>query len=178
MFEDIAIVYNLRQSTIPILKKLLWLVVTSKSLTPNIDRISKDLKASREIVYTSLEHLAQSGLINNVYSSGHGLKLVRKPGKIYLENTNLICAMNGVLKLKGDIGNFRETFFVNQISPIHRLTLHERADFVIDGQFILEIGGRSKNFRQIQGEENSYLVDDIEIGFGRKIPLYLFGFLY
>lgn len=179
LFEDIAIVYNLRQSTIPILKKLLWLVVTSKSLTPNIDRISKDLKASREIIYTCLEHLADCGLLNNVYTDSHGLKLIRKPGKIYLENTNLICAINGVLKLTGDIGNLRETFFVNQIAPLHRLTLHERTDFIIDDRYIIEVGGKSKNFRQLQGEENSYLaVDDIEIGFGRKIPLYLFGFLY
>lgn len=179
LFEDIAVIYNLRQTTIPILKKLLWLVATSKSLTPNVDRISKDLKVSREIIYNCLEHLAQSGLLNNVYPDAQGLKLVRKPGKIYLENTNLICAINGILKLTGDIGNFRETFFVNQTIHTHRLSLHDHADFILNDQFILEVGGKSKNFRQIKGEENSYLViDDIEIGFGRKIPLYLFGFLY
>ncbi len=179
LFEDIAIVHNIRQSTILILKKLLWLVSTSKSLTPNIDRISKDLKVSREIIYTCLEYLAQSGLLNNVYHDAKGLKLVRKPGKIYLENTNLICAINGILKLTSDIGNLRETFFVNQLAHTHRLNVYDHGDFIIDGQYVLEVGGKSKNFRQIKGEGNGYLaVDGIEIGFGRKIPLYIFGFLY
>lgn len=37
----------------------------------------------------------------------------------------------------------------------------------------------SKGFKQIRGIENSYVVaDDIEVGFQKKIPLWLFGFLY
>ena len=179
LFEDIAVIYNLKQSTIPILKKILWLTATSKGLVPNIERISKDLKVSREIIYASFEHLAQSGLLNNIFYDSKGLKLIRKPGKIFLENTNLICAINGILKLGNDVGNLRETFFVNQMAHTHRLNLHDHADFIIDGQYIFEVGGQSKNFRQIKNTENSYLaVDNIEIGFGKKIPLYIFGFLY
>lgn len=43
----------------------------------------------------------------------------------------------------------------------------------------IEVGGKSKNAVQVKAEP-SYLVaaDDIEIGFGTKIPLWLFGFLY
>ncbi len=44
------------------------------------------------------------------------------------------------------------------------------------------IGARGVNyllFKQIKDLENSYVVaDDIEVGFGNKIPLWLFGFLY
>ncbi len=48
---------------------------------------------------------------------------------------------------------------------------------MIDNLF--EIGGRNKGFEQIKGIPNSYLaIDDIEIGIGKKIPLWLFGFLY
>ena len=43
----------------------------------------------------------------------------------------------------------------------------------------MEVGGKGKNDKQIKGEQEAYLVlDDIKIGFGKKIPLYLFGFLY
>ena len=36
-----------------------------------------------------------------------------------------------------------------------------------------------KSFKQIKDLPNSYVVaDDIEVGFGNKIPLWLFGFLY
>jgi hypothetical protein len=42
-----------------------------------------------------------------------------------------------------------------------------------------EIGGAKKSFNQIKDVENSFVVaDDIEVGFGAKIPLWLFGFLY
>ena len=46
-------------------------------------------------------------------------------------------------------------------------------------QFLAETlkGGRSS--KQIEGSENAYVAaDDIEFGFGNKIPLWLFGFLY
>jgi len=40
-------------------------------------------------------------------------------------------------------------------------------------------GGKNKTTRQIAGMENVYIVvDDIENGFGKKITLWLFGFLY
>ncbi len=44
---------------------------------------------------------------------------------------------------------------------------------------ILEVGGSNKDFKQVGRMQNSYLVlDNIEIAEKRKIPLYLFGFLY
>ncbi|MDQ7046326.1 MAG: hypothetical protein Q9M39_01370 [Sulfurovum sp.] len=50
---------------------------------------------------------------------------------------------------------------------------------MIDGKYTFEIGGKNKSYKQIKDIENSYVVaDDIEVGFGHKIPLWLFGFLY
>lgn len=53
-----------------------------------------------------------------------------------------------------------------------------RGDFLIDG-ITIEVGGRNKSAKQVR-DEASYLIaaDDIEIGFGAKIPLWLFGFMY
>ena len=49
----------------------------------------------------------------------------------------------------------------------------------MDDRYLFEIGGKNKGFKQIKDIENSFVVaDDIEIGFGNKIPLWLFGFLY
>ena len=54
-----------------------------------------------------------------------------------------------------------------------------RGDFLVDEKYIFEIGGKNKSFKQIKDMDNSFVVaDDIEIGFGNKIPLWLFGFLY
>ncbi len=179
LFEDIATIYNLRQSTLPILKKLIWLVATSNGLAPNMERISKNIGVSRATVYDCFDYLAHSGLLNNVHVPAKGMKLIRKPEKIYLENTNLLYAIHADLKLENDLGGTRETFFVNQLMQKHALHLHDQGGFVVDGKYVIEVGGKSKDFRQVKSVENAYLaIDNIEIGFGRKVPLYLFGLLY
>jgi uncharacterized protein len=179
IFEDIAVVFNLRQTTLPVLKKILWLVATTDGLTPNIDHISSSLAVSREVIYNCLEYLGHSGLLLNLYHEGEGIKLIRKPAKIYLNNTNLLWAINGTLKRDGGIGGARETFFANQLQPFHKVALHSQTDFLVDKTYSFEIGGKSKDYHQIKDLEDSYLVvDNISIGYGNKIPLYLFGFLY
>jgi len=50
---------------------------------------------------------------------------------------------------------------------------------MIDEKYIIKVGGKDKSFSQIRDIKNSFVAaDDIEVGFGNKIPLYLFGFLY
>ena len=78
-----------------------------------------------------------------------------------------------------DSGVARETFFFNQTKMGHAVTYTGVGDFVIDGKWTFEVGGRGKGFDQIADLPDSYVVnDDVEIGFGSKIPLWLFGFLY
>lgn len=179
IFEDIAVIFNLRQTTLPVLKKILWLVATTDGLTPNIDHISSSLAVSREVIYNCLEYLGHSGLLLNLYPASEGIKLLRKPGKIYLNNTNLLWAINGNLKRNAGIGGARETFFANQLLSHHMVNLHPQTDFQVDKNYSFEIGGKPKDYHQIKNVENSYLiVDDVPIGHRNKIPLYLFGFLY
>lgn len=179
IFEDVAVIYNLKQTTLPILKKILWLVATSSGLLPNIDRISKNLRVSREVIYNCLEYLNHSGLINSVYAEAKGMKLIRKPAKIYLHNTNLLHAINGTLSLVSDTGGVRETFLVNQISTELQIKMHDQGDFMIGQRYIVEVGGRGKNNKQIKSLNNAFLaIDGIAIGFGNRIPLYLFGLMY
>ena len=49
----------------------------------------------------------------------------------------------------------------------------------MDGKWTFEVGGQGKKFGQIADIPDSFVVnDDVEVGFGKKIPLWLFGFLY
>ncbi|GHT41064.1 hypothetical protein FACS189437_07500 [Bacteroidia bacterium] len=49
----------------------------------------------------------------------------------------------------------------------------------MDGKWIFEIGGSRKMFDQIKDLKYSYIVvDEVETGYGNKIPLWLFGFTY
>ncbi|MBQ7280880.1 MAG: hypothetical protein IJR13_09225 [Bacteroidales bacterium] len=55
----------------------------------------------------------------------------------------------------------------------------EHGDIVADGRWLFEVGGRSKGFSQIKGIEDAFVVsDNIDIGHGNKISLWLFGLLY
>ena len=76
-------------------------------------------------------------------------------------------------------GSSRECFIVNQLNGKHEVSIPSQGDFLVDGKYVLEVGGRNKNKTQIEGLDNAWLaLDDIELGFQHTIPLYLFGFLY
>ena len=97
------------------------------------------------------------------------------PEKLFLDNTNLMYAYNSF----PEIGTIRETFFHNQVSKTHELNAPSKGDFLIDGKYLIEVGGADKSFNQIKDTPNSFLaIDGVEFGRGNKIPLWLFGFLY
>ena len=77
-------------------------------------------------------------------------------------------------------GTEREAFFVNQLSQNHVVEYSKTsADFTIDHQYTIEVGGRSKDGKQIAGLADSFIAaDGEEFVLGNKIPLWLFGFLY
>ena len=78
-----------------------------------------------------------------------------------------------------DMGTLRECFFVNQVRPGHDLAYPPAGDVLVDGKWLFEIGGRGKGFSQIKDMPDSYVVNDgVELGIGKKIPLWLFGLLY
>lgn len=77
------------------------------------------------------------------------------------------------------IGAERECTFASLLSVDHRIRFAKVGDFIIDNRYLFEIGGKSKGFYQIKDMPDSFVVaDDIELGFGNKIQLWLFGFLY
>lgn len=178
IFEDVAAVFNISQTKIPAIKKLLWLISTSSPFTPNIDKLSRELAISREYVYHYIEYLAQAGIITNLYSDNRGFALIRKPGKILMENPSLLNAAAGHVNAQSETGTMRETFFANQVSPFYTLNLHDKVDFIVEKEFIIEVGGTSKKPATYGIKDLITAIDNIEIGSDKRIPLYLFGFLY
>ena len=78
-----------------------------------------------------------------------------------------------------EAGTMRETYFASQVGVGHKLSMPNQGDLVVDGRWLFEVGGKNKGFKQIKGIEDSYVVSDgIDIGHGKKIPLWLFGLLY
>jgi hypothetical protein len=73
----------------------------------------------------------------------------------------------------------RETFFLNQLSYNHTVEYPNSGDFWVDNRFLFEIGGKSKSRKQMKETDHAYIAaDNIEYGFGNKIPLWMFGMLY
>lgn len=179
IYEDIAIAGDMTQSNIPVLKKLLWLIASRVPFSVNIDKMSRELGISKEYVYKYLEYLDRAGMINPIASEGTGYRLVRKPSKILMANTNLLFAVNNSMMSESERGTVRETFFASQLKNSFKTTLSDKGDFKVHDKYVFEIGGPGKLDSQIKGVADSYIAaDGIEVGFANKIPLYLFGFLY
>ena len=173
--QDIPQAEALEQSTINRIKRLISLIARVTPFTVNVSRIANTLECDRQTVHKLLRTLQRASLINMLFKGRNNMQQMVKPEKIYLENTNLMYALASEI----NVGNIRETYFANQLSGAHELAFGEKGDFLIDNLHTIEVGGHRKSFEQIKDVENSYLaVDDIEIGNGNRIPLWLFGFLY
>jgi predicted AAA+ superfamily ATPase len=163
------------QDTIRKAKKMLMILSSSCPQTPNMSALYRELGTERAQGLKMLSALERAGLLALLPPKGETLKNMSKPEKIYCDNTNLMYA----LVQNANIGTLRETFFCNQVRKDHAVVFTERGDFLVDGKWTFEVGGKGKGFDQIKNLPDSYVVnDDVEVGFGNKIPLWLFGFLY
>jgi uncharacterized protein len=174
---DIPSITDITFETIGKMKKMLSVLASTVPYTPNLTELSASLNISDlRTLYKYFNYLENSELIIMLHSERIGNKLFQKPEKLFLNNTNMIYALFGN---SSNIGTVRETFFCNQLAHIHAVNYPKKGDFIIDRNQIVEIGGKSKSKKQIKDITASYIaVDEIEIGFGNKIPLWLFGFLY
>lgn len=173
--SEVATIYNVDSDKINTIRKLLHLLCSSVPLELNIQNIAQSAAISRNTLYSYLYYLQKANLVEIIGGNFANKKLLNKPDKIYLENTNLY----NILCSNKNIGSIRESFFVSQIKIGHNIKYAQKGDFIVDDKYTFEIGGKNKGFEQVKNIENSFVVaDDIEVGFGNKIPLWLFGFLY
>jgi len=174
-YEDIPSLFNIKHSTIYNLKKLFYLVATSQPFIPNISKISSQLGISKEYIYTYIEELQKAGLFILLYPKTKGFSLLRKPQKIYLENTNLFYLIEQEKGFTIEKGSIRETFFLNQLGSLEKLYYSDKADFMDREGRLFEVGGKEK---KASSKDIFLALDDIVVGFRNRIPLWLFGFLY
>jgi predicted AAA+ superfamily ATPase len=173
---ELPLLRNVEPAYIAKIKQLLQIVAESVPFIPNIDNLSKRIAIHRNTLLSYLYYLQETRLINHLHKDISGINRLQKPEKIYLENTNLAYAL---AEKNTDTGNIRETFFLNQLSYNHTVEYSNRVDFKIDNKFLFEIGEKNKSGKQIKDTSNAYIAaDNIEYGFDKKIPLWMFGILY
>lgn len=157
------------------LKQLLAIIAKSVPFKLNVSNIASALSVSRNSVADYCLYIEQAGLIAQLRDDTGGIRGLGKVDKIYLDNTNLIYSLAGD---NAEIGNVRETFFLNQMRVKQEVLSSCVSDFQIAG-LTFEIGGRKKGKKQIEGVPNSFVVkDDIEFAFGNILPLWQFGMNY
>jgi predicted AAA+ superfamily ATPase len=161
---------------VPKIKQLLSIISSSVPYAPNIAHLSKKMDMHRSTLMSYLFYLQEIGLSFHLNKHAKGNVRLQKPTKIYLENTNL---MHVLSSFSTNRGNVRETFFANQVGYRHRVSYHDKTDFLVDDYYAFEVGGKDKSKKQLTGIDNAFVVsDEIEYGFQNRVPLWLFGFLY
>jgi predicted AAA+ superfamily ATPase len=174
---DLVQLFDLDPRYVPKLRKLLQMISVSVPFTPNISSLAQALEISRASVLRYLELLERGGIIALAHAPGRGYQKLSKPEKVYFDNPNLVWAFASG---RHEIGQLRETFVISQLrSAGIKVEIPLKGDFLVDGQLFIEIGGANKGEKQIHGQSNSIVLsDDIEVGAGRIVPLWVVGFLY
>jgi uncharacterized protein len=177
--SDLTSVYEfINGETIRKIKKLLSTLASLVPYTPDLNALKEICGISdHRTIKTYLSYIEDAGIIKQYQKSGNELDSLRKPEKIYLNNTSQMYAVSP--DNSKNIGNIRETFFSQAVSPVNKLRIPKKGDFQVDDSRIIEIGGKNKKIESRNDSGKTiYALDNIEIGSKNKIPLWLFGFLY
>lgn len=172
---DIPQYTDMTASAIRKLKKLMSIVSESVPFKPNLSSISQVLGISRNLLPEWFVYMEKAGLIMQLRDDTGGIRGLGKVDKVYIDNTALMYMLG---RENTDIGNVRETFFLNQTRVMHDVITSSVSDFQI-GKYTFEVGGKNKTQKQIAGVSDAFVVkDDIEIGYQNVIPLWVFGLMY
>ncbi len=182
--SDLLNIYpKLNGNSIKKMKILLSVIIKSVPFEPKIIDLKNatNIKDDRTLK-DYLAKLDDAGLIKLLMQNSLSMKAFDKPEKIFLANPNLMYTK------EPNIGNVRETFFVNQLDNYYKnkdllnddgIYASKSGDFYCEEKYTFEVGGKNKGFGQIKDILNSYVAsDDLEVGIGNKIALWIFGFLY
>ena len=179
VFEDISSFYSLNTGNLDTLKKILYFFATSRPGSININKIALSLGKDHSTIADFIQILRDTGLLRFLLANKLGHTLVRNAEKIYLDNSNLLYALNEEIGQEPFAGVVRELFVISNLQNANYHTFFSKKGDIECNGMTFEIGGKNKTAEQIQGVPHSYLIKDELLTAGAKtIPLYLFGFLY
>ncbi len=172
--SDLLQLFKIDPQNIYLLKKLLVVMCQNPPGEMNITSLASEMGLNVKTLYSYILALEKGKLIHILYYNKKGNAVFQKPDKVLLDNPSLF----QILCLSPNRGSIRESFFLAMLYE-HNILYAKKGDYTIDNKYRFEIGGENKSFKQIKDLNNSYLaLDNLEVGDGAKIPLWLFGFLY
>ena len=172
---DIPAVTSIEYETQTKIKRLMMILADKVPFEPNTSKLSKDLNVSRSLIIKMLDLLGDAQIMRPLHVPSSQLKSAAKPEKILFDNPSIMYAIG----MNPEKGTVRETFAASMLTQVGKLFTGVKGDFLLNKKLTFEVGGRKKGFSQIADMPDSFvLADDLETGFGNKIPLWLLGFLY
>lgn len=172
MEVDILLIKQIELKYLAKIKKLFYLLALEGTSAPNVSQLAKDIDLSRATVMNYIKYLADARLINMVYTKGESFP--KKPARLMMHNPNLIYTLYPPRAERQDL---LETFFVNTMWKDHVVHKGEKGyTFLVDGDQNYRVCTDQLRVRNNPGAW--YAVDDMEIGHGNVIPLWMFGLLY
>lgn len=182
IYEDIPSIKSLHATTSLKLKKLIGFLTLSKIPVVNITSLTNEIEVSKDTLYLLFDLLNRAEILNIVRIGGPNPK-VMKNSKILFTSTNIYYALSENWWIHDpDPGNIRESFFASQVGAVLDIHTSGEVDFTIrfnNKVYEVEIGGKNKSQKQLKGVDSGLLFkDNMEIGAGNEIPLYVAGFLY
>lgn len=172
---DVPAVENIEYESLVKMKRLLVILSEKAPFVPNIESLSRELQVTRNQLMRLLGLLSEGKIMRQVFESTKNTKNAAKPAKLLFNNTSVMTGLG----LNPDTGTARETFAASMLAQAHDVKMAPAGDFLIDGKYTVEVGGKSKKFAQIADLPDSYIAaDGIETAFGNRLPLWTLGMLY
>lgn len=172
---DIPAVDNVEYATLVKAKQLLGVMAAQTPSQLNASQTARMMDVTNNQLIKILSLLERSQILRLLYyKAERNPKSMVKPQKVLIDNPSLLYAIG-----YADKGKVRESFFAAMMARGHEVAYPKNGDLMVDGRYLFEVGGAKKGFSQIKDIPDSFVVaDDLEIGLGNRIPLWLFGFLY
>lgn len=172
---DIPAVEKVEYATLIKAKHLLS-VIASRTPSPMNARMTAEmLGVTVNQLIKILSLLERSQILRLLYyKAERNPKSMARPQKVLFDNPSIIHALGCA-----DKGKVREPFLASMLAHDHEVAYPKEGDLLVDNRYLFEVGGAGKGFSQIKDIPDSFVAaDDILCGYGNKVPLWLFGFLY
>jgi len=178
IYEDITSFYQLKTENLDVLKKIIYFFATSEPGSISINKLANSLGKDHATITEYVQILRDTGLLRFLLIDRYGHAFVRNAEKIYLDNTNLLYAVNTAIGKETHIGNVRELFAISALEEAGYAVFYTKSGDIKVDEYTIEIGGDSKSGAQIKDIQNSYVFkDDILYSSLNSRPLYMLGFL-
>ena len=179
IFEDIPSCFDLKTHNLHIFQRILSYLSTISPGEVNTNNIAQNMNVAHQTVFNYLNILQSVGLIQIIYPFEGGNQYLRKPQKIFLNNTTLLYTLQQYVGEPLNKGTLRELYFIQAMRDAKETIYYSKlADFRTRNN-IFEIGGKNKTTKQISKSDiPAFLIkDDILTASSRAIPLLFFGFI-